>query len=305
MRLRTGTWHAASVPALAAMAVLPLLETASAQNVTPPKVTPPAVGALTFEVASVKVQTPLGRPGESLQGSLARIPFRTFRGGRFKAANATARWLILEAYGGEYRLREQVVGGPGWLDQDQFEIDAVVRVGESSGTDSAPPDAVLEMLRNLLQTRFKLRVTPQMREGPVYALVRARRDGRLGAGIRVSEKDCTGMEKDRDNGRNPRLECFPQYGDDGLRRVGNAMERFAEWLERRVGRTVINETGLSGPVDLFFPWSTASNFTDLNRIGADSELFTALEDVMGLRLESRRAPIPVLVVEHMERPTEN
>jgi uncharacterized protein (TIGR03435 family) len=83
------------------------------------------------------------------------------------------------------------------------------------------------------------------------------------------------------------------------------MERFVRWLESRVGRVVINETGLSGPVDLFFPWSTASNFTALNRVGPDSGLFTALEDVMGLKLESRRAQMPVLVVERIERPTEN
>jgi uncharacterized protein (TIGR03435 family) len=106
---------------------------------------------------------------------------------------------------------------------------------------------VLEMLRSLLQTRFKLRVRPETREGPVYALVRARADG----------------------------------------------------------RPVINETGLSGPVDLDIPRSASSNFTALSRIGVDSGLFTALEEVMGLKLESRRAPIPLLVVERIERLAEN
>lgn len=83
------------------------------------------------------------------------------------------------------------------------------------------------------------------------------------------------------------------------------MERFVSSLERRVGRPVVNETGLSGPVDLDIPLASSSHFTYLSRVDADSGLFTALEDIMGLRLESRRAPIPVLVVEHIERLAEN
>lgn len=300
MRPRARTWRAGTIPAIAVLAVLPLLETASAQNVTQR-----AVAGLTFEVASVKVQPPPNRPGASLQDLLARTPYMTFWGNRFRAENVTAAWLIREAYGGEYRLPEQVLGGPEWLDQDQFEVEAVARDVESLGIDSARPDAVLEMLRSLLQTRFKLRVKPETREGPVYALVRARGDGRLGEGISVSEEDCTELAEERNGERVARRECIPRFGGDGYRRVGHPMERFVQSLERRVGRLVLNETGLSGPVDLFFPSSTSENFLYRSRIGVDSGLFTALEEVMGLKLESRRAPIPVLVVEHIERPTEN
>jgi uncharacterized protein (TIGR03435 family) len=275
------------------------LETASAQSVTPSA--PPAV---TFEVASIKVQQPT-IPTRSLQGALASSPYATFRGTRFKAANATAAWLIREAHGRDYRLREQVVGGPEWLDEDRFEIDALALDVKPAPIDAPMPDAVLERLRSLLQTRFKLGVRREMREGPVYALVRARRDGRLGAGIKVSQEDCSELVKERDGERVPRRECFSQYSADGIRRIGTPMERFVQSLERRVGRVLINETGLSGPVDLFFPTSTGMAFTALNRVSVDSELFTALEDVMGLKLENRRAPIPVLVVEHIERPTEN
>lgn len=67
---------------------------------------------------------------------------------------------------------------------------------------------------------------------------------------------------------------------------------------------MINETCLSGPVDLNIPLAASGHFTALNRVDAHSGLFTALEEVMGLKLESRRAPIPVLVVEHIDRPTE-
>jgi len=274
--------------------------TASAQ-----KVTPPAVAALTFDVASVKRLPPLTGPGESLQDSVERTAFRTFRGERFRAGNATAAWLIREAYGEKYRLREQVLGGPEWLDEDRFEIDAVARDVKSPVIDSAPPDAVREMLRSLLQTRFALRVRPETREGSVYALVRARADGRLGPGLKVSAEDCTELEGQRNGERVARPECFPQYDRDRYRRIGQPMERFVESLERRVGRLVINETGLSGPIDLDVPASVSSNFTALNRVGVDSELFTVLTEVLGLKLESRRAPMPVLVVEHIERPAEN
>ena len=299
MRPRTITTVSRNLSAIAVFAVLPLLETASAQNVTQP-----AGAARTFEVPSIKVQ-PHDRPGESLQDSLARTQYMTFRGNRFRAANATAAWLIREAYGHDYRLREQILGGPEWLDQDRFEIDAVVRDVKPVEIDLAPPNAVLEMLRSLLQTRFKLRVRQDMREGSVYALVRARGDGRLGAGIRVSGVDCTELAEERNGERVAKRECIPQFGGDRFRRLGSPMESFVQSLERRVGRLVINETGLSGPVDLDVPSSAASNFTALNRAGPDSELFTALTEVLGLKLESRRAPIPVLVVEHIERPAEN
>lgn len=298
MRQRTRTGRSAHIPAIAVLAVLPLLETASAQNVTKP-----TVAALTFEVASIKVQPPLNRPGASLQDSLARIPYMTFRGDRLRAANATAAWLILQAYGDNYRLREQVLGGPEWLDQDRFEIDAVAEDVEP-GLDSAPP-AVLEMLRNLLQARLKLRVRPETRERPVYALVRARADGRLGPGISVSGKDCAELVEMRNGERVARVECMPPPGGDRYRRIGHPMDRFVQSLERRVGRPVINETGLFGPVDLDIPRSASSNFTALSRIGVDSGLFTALDEVMGLKLESRRAPIPVLVIEHIKRLDEN
>lgn len=301
MRSRTGIRRAGPRVAIAVLAVLPLVETVRAQDVTAP-----GVPVLAFDVASVRIQPLPSRPGLSLEDSLSRTPQMTFWGDRFRAANATAAFLILGAHGDEYRLREQILGGPEWLDRDRFEIDAVVRgVAPPSGMDSTPPAAVREMLRSLLHTRFTLRVRPETREGPVYALVRARRDGRLGAGISVSAQDCGQIAEERNGERIPRRECFPQWGSDRYRRPGHPIERFVQWLERRVGRPVINETGLSGPVDLDIPLSAAVHFTALNRIGVDSGLFTALEDVMGLKLESRRAPIRVLVVEHIERPGEN
>jgi uncharacterized protein (TIGR03435 family) len=169
MPLGTRTRHSAHIPAIAVLAALPLLETASAQNLTQP-----ARAALTFEVASIKVQPPPTRLGSSPQDSIERTPYTTFRGNRFRAANATAAWLIREAYGHDYRLREQVSGGPEWLDQDRFEIDAVARDAQPGGIDSVPTDAVLEMLRSLIQTRFKLRVRPETRDRPVgnrYAIM--------------------------------------------------------------------------------------------------------------------------------------
>ena len=228
----------------------------------------------------------------------------TFRGDRVRAANATVAWLILEAFGDRYRLREQVLGGPEWLDQDRFEIDAVGR-GAQPLADSAPPDEVLEMLRSLLHARFKLQVRPETREGPVYALVRARADGRLGTGISLSAVDCSELVEERNGERIPRRECIPPSGGDRYRRIGQPMDRFVQSLERRIGRPVINETGLFGTIDLDIPSSASSHFTALSRIDVDSGLFTALEEVMGLRLESRRAPVPVLVVEHIERLAEN
>jgi|SRR5687767_5180339 len=181
-KIRPGVTGASAV---AFLAVLSLVQPASARNgAQSPNATP------TFEVASVRVQPQESAAG-GIAGMLAQLSSVRFEGNRFRVVNMTAARLILEAYGPEYRQRDQIEGGPGWLDQERFQIEALAPAMESPRTGSAVPEAVRGMLRNLLETRFNLRVSRETRERPVYTLVRARTDGRLGEGIRASKEDCS------------------------------------------------------------------------------------------------------------------
>jgi len=300
MPLKTRARRSGTIPAVTVLVVLATLDSVGARNGAQSRNPSP-----TFEVASIKRQRQ-DPPANGLFAALARYPYVTFKGGRFSAGNMTAAGLILEAYGRQYRHRDQIQGGPGWLDQEEFQIEALAPVVDSPPSGSAIPEPVIAMLRNLLETRFKLRVTREMRERPVYALVRARKD-RLGAGIRASRDDCPSMQA-RLGEAGFRKECIPQIRSGGIKMVGQPMEEFLRLLTVRVGRLIINETGLTGNVDVDLAWEVQppprgappGNFVALN-----SAIFAAVQDDLGLKLESRVTPVPVLVIEHLERPSEN
>jgi uncharacterized protein (TIGR03435 family) len=124
-----------------------------------------------FEVASVKPNTSGARASST----------HTLPGGRVTATNVTVRQLILGAYG----LRGlQLTGGPSWIDSDRFDIDA-------RAPENTPPEQVFPLVRALLADRFKLVVHTETREQPIYALVLARADKKLGPQLKESTLDCT------------------------------------------------------------------------------------------------------------------
>ena len=301
MPLKTSSRCSVTISAAAVLVMLPLLETSSAWNRTQSGNAP-----ATFDVASVRIERQ-ELPGAGLAGALAQYPYMTFQGNRFSAGNMTAASLILAAYGREYRHRDQIQGGPGWIDRDQFRIQALAPAVASSRSGSTVPETVLAMLRNLLETRFKLRVTREVRERPVYALVRARKDARLGDGIRVSKDDCRSMQA-RLGEPGFRKECIPQIRSGGITLVGQPMDEFLRLLTIRVGRLVINETGLTGNVDVNLAWEVVAPRRDEppgDFVALNSAIFAAVQEDLGLKLESRDTPIPVLVIDHIERPSED
>ena len=162
---------------IAAALLAPAGSTASGQS------PPSSAGAErpAFEVASVR-QNKAGT-GQSQR----RLP-----GGRFTATNMTLRALIRLAYGNAslFRPDEQIVGGPGWIDGDRFDIEA------KAAAEFVPdPDGVtrqhLAMLRTLLEDRFRLAARMEKQELPIYALVMARKDGALGPDLQRSTLDCS------------------------------------------------------------------------------------------------------------------
>jgi uncharacterized protein (TIGR03435 family) len=273
----------------------------------------PAIDAagLSFEVASVK-------PNKSGEAQLAGIMFPP--GGRFMARNATLRELILAAYGEAIPLHDsQIVGGPVWVNSDRFDIDAKAASEPPPGA-VGPPPLMFAMLRTLLRERFKLSAHLQTREMPIYALVMARSDGRLGPQLRQSDVDCDAVRATRARGGPPQPPaageaplCGSIAGPGRLTARAATLVALAGWyLSGIANRIVIDRTGLTGVFDWTLEWSPEALPQPLRASGAPPtppgdpngpSIFTALQEQLGLKLESARGPVDVLVIDSVQQPT--
>jgi len=269
-----------------ATAVVPALMRAQAPQPSEPK--SPA-----FEVASVKPNT--ARTG---------VRWSRFPGDRFVATNVPLRDLILIAYGeaGQIRPDNQVSSGPSWIDVDRFDVSA--KVGANSPNTVAQKQ---RMLRTLLADRFKLTAHTETRELPIYALVMARRDGTLGPRLRHADLECEAIEGSQP-GRRDR--CILYALPSGKLMVrGQSMKSLANAFTMLLDRTVEDRTGLTGGVDAdadFNPEGLpgmAQVSPDERRLNDAPPFFTALQEQLGLKLDSTKGPVDVLVIDHVERPT--
>jgi uncharacterized protein (TIGR03435 family) len=226
----------------------------------------------------------------------------------------TLRRLMNYAYDIDTRRHDPAIeGGPEWMDKELF---AVVAKG--------PPDLTLlqarRMLRTLLRERFNLTMRVEKRERPVYALLVARQDGRLGPGLKPSLTDCSAysdtlartgrgvLATEAAKGATCGLRSGGGFGPGRLGIRGTATIReIIPPLSRSpdVDRKIVDHTGLIGTFDIDFTWAPA-------RIGVNAvhpedvvSVFTALQEQLALKLESRRAPLDVVVIESVERPTPN
>ena len=262
---------------------------------------PPAASAPAFEVASVK-------PNKSND---ARASFGGRQGGQVVVVNNTLRNMIRNAY----QLQEyQIVGGPDWLNDDRFDITA-------KAADSATlPLQLLAMVQTLLADRFKLRVHRETREVPVYALVMAREDRRLGPRLQKAAADCEALIAALGRGGAPPPSAPPgERPPCGIRQVpgrmmagGSLLSDVGRNLAPSTGRLVIDRTGLTGRFDLDLEW-TPDQMPPPPAPGAPPSvlplppadgpsLFAAIQEQLGLKLEPTRGPVEVLVIDSAERP---
>jgi uncharacterized protein (TIGR03435 family) len=234
----------------------------------------------TFDAASVKRSA----SGRTDGGVGLRPP------NRYVASNVLLRTIVTHAY----RLKRfQVIGGPDWIDGERFDIDARAPQGTVSEED------LFQMVQALLGDRFKLAAHQEMRELPIYRLVEARSDGRLGPNIKESSLDCAVADSACGLGST----AFNNGGGE-LSAKGKTLDDLATALGGMLDRAVVNGTRLTGQYAMELKWGA-----DGLRGGASASdlppLFTALQDDLGLRLEPGRGPVDVLVIDHIERPSEN
>lgn len=264
----------------------------------------------TFEVASVRENT-----SGSNQVSIGIEP-----GGRFGAHNLPLVTLIRSAY----RLQDsQLVAAPDWIETTRYDIAAKADRDLSRSSPIGPPSTGMLMLQSLLEERFKLKVHSEVRDIPIYALVTARSPARPGPNLTRSNIDCQSVG---DAGR--KTPPPPKQGEQGWPQCGTHMSfgeirgrarpmtLLASMLAQIVRRNVIDRTGLSGAFDFDLRWTpdtlparppgAADQPIRVNGVEIDPNgpsIFTAVQEQLGLKLESTRGPVDVLVIDHIERPT--
>jgi uncharacterized protein (TIGR03435 family) len=259
-----------------------------------------------FDVASVRANR-----SEQTENSIQLLP-----NGRFVATNSTLRSLILRAY----KLHDsQLINAPEWIDRERFDIDARVATPPRDG-----PEALIPMLRTLLSERFGLRSHTEPRPIPAYVLTRAR-EGRLGPQIRPTEADCSGQRvPTQEEIRAAVRDGWPPCGmvfvvnfttrtpagsavEMRFRRSATTIDDLAAAFPNAVGRPVVNRTGLEGRYDVeysYAPQPADPGVTSAFRPDTPG-LLAAVEEQLGLKLEAERTEVPVLVIDAVERPSEN
>jgi bla regulator protein BlaR1 len=214
-------------------------------------------------------------------------------GGRFIATNVTLQECIQMAYHvADYRL----TGGPSWLNSERYDI-------EAKAEHAVPKEQLMPMLQALLADRFKLAFHWETKERPGYALI----VGKNGPKLHEAASDHTSI-----SGRRGQLTGR-----------GMSMSQLADALSRQLGQTVLDKTGLRGAFDLTLEWTPDENQTHIfamqKGVGDGREeaqapstaepsgpsIFTALQEQLGLKLESGKVPTQIFMIDHADKPSAN
>lgn len=277
-------WHKLKIVTVILVGISPLTRTQSIS--TRPE----------FEVASVKVATGCQN---------GPVPQEPFRPGRLQFACMSLDAMIQFAYGtfanGTSRTPEAVptAGLPDWDRSERFAVDAKAPEGTRVEMMAGP------MLRALLEDRFKLTVHREVRQVPVYALSFGKESSEL---RHTKEGGCVPLDPSHP----------PQNASDGPHICGNRSRRqspdgtysfdfygmrpaeICRFIERVVDRPVIDKTGLAGRFDFHLLFSVEDRYSSLA-----PDIFSAVKAQLGLKLASQRGPVEFLVIDHVERPSDN
>ena len=276
----TGTWTQGPDP-LPLVLTRATVETAWTIPPPTPKLPPMAANANpSFEVATIKPSKP-DEPGKAF----------LVKGRRFSTINSTLGDLISFAYGVQAK---QVIGAPPWVETDKFDITATPD-GEGEPNDRQWKG----MLQKLITDRYKLAIHRDKKELSVYVLS----VGKGGPKLTKSDGDPNGL---------PGL-FFRGLGDLNVR--NGTMDDFAQLMQGAVlDRPIVDQTALAGRYNFTLKWTPDdSQFGGFgvkipppkDAANAPPPLYTAIQEQIGLKLEATKAPAEVLVVDHVEKPSEN
>jgi uncharacterized protein (TIGR03435 family) len=276
----TGTWTQGPKPLALNLAHVKEEAAWEIPKPPPPPKRMPADADPVFEVATIKPSEP-NRPGRAF----------SIRGSEVITVNTTVRDLMVFAYGVHNR---QIIGGPGWVETDKYDLNGKPEGGLPNNNQFRV------MIQKLLADRFELAFHHEKRELTVYALTIGKNGPKL--------------TKNESGGPNPAL-FFRGLGDLPGRNA--TMEEFASVMQGAVlDRPVVDQTGLKGRFDFQLQWTPdETQFLSLRGPGplpsppegaeTQPDLFTAIQQQLGLKLESTKAQTDVLVIDKVERPSEN
>jgi uncharacterized protein (TIGR03435 family) len=240
-----------------------------------------------FEVAAIK----LNQSGSGSSDS-------NTNNGRFTASNITLKSLM--AYQAYAIPANRILDGPKWLGSTHFDIQAKMEDDQAEHLQALTRDQRrLEtqiIFQQFLADRFHLVVHWETRELPVYALIVGKKGSQL-----QPTKDSTGGTSISSNGSR----SSSQFTAKGvtLPDLATAMTRE---LSGELGRDIVDKTGIEGKYDLTLKWSRDALSTEgVSTSETFPSLFTAIQEQLGLRLDPRKAPVRVLVVDHAELPSGN
>jgi uncharacterized protein (TIGR03435 family) len=240
-----------------------------------------------FEVASIRPSKPD-----------TRSTFGIGNGGG-GGTNVTLKTLIAFAYGLQ---QYQILDGPGWMSSDHFDIEA------RAADPKTPPDRLLLMLQSLFADRFKLVVHRESKLSNVYDLLVAKGGPKINLSTAQTSPGVNGPSPPSDPNRGA-----IRLGAGSM--IGNAapISEFVSLLSQRLDRTVIDKTNLTGRFDIRLQWAPEVGENPLSPTGdplpispADAPaVFVAIQEQLGLRLKSGKELVEFLIVDHVEKPSEN
>jgi bla regulator protein blaR1 len=261
-----------------------------------------------FEVASIKPN----RAGDMRIGIMIRP-------GRFTTTGATTKLLIGYAYNAK---DFQISGGPSWINSDKYDIDAKEEDSVVAELEKLPPeqraDQIRLMVRSLLADRFKLTLSHETKELPVYALVVAKNGPKLHE-TKPEDTYPNGTKNPDGSVQHPGMGMM-RFGGGQLTGQGVPIENLVHMLSQQLGRDVLDQTGLKGKYDFTLQWTPDQSQRGMfggpkgGAPGPDSppppdpngpSIFTALQEQLGLKLESTKGPVEILIIDHVEKPSEN
>lgn len=289
-----------------------------------------ATAAAAAMSVALAAQTPSPEPLPGFEASIKRTQDTSgFMGMRMDPQGRTVtglplRQLIVQAYGIQ---PNQIIGGPDWLTSDRWDI-------QLRADAPVNPQQMNLLVQKMMAERFKLVVHRETRELPIFELRLARADGQPGPSLKPAAVDCGPQGRGRPGGPPPAAGapgpgaapgrgpaplagCRLMIAPGRAEASGQPLTALTNFLSNQLGRNVVDKTGLTGGFDYTLEWlpdqgrggvpfNPPPGAPPLPPINPDApSLPTALQEQLGLRLESTKGPVEVLVIDSVQQPTEN
>jgi len=210
-------------------------------------------------------------------------------------ANIALKRVLMAAYD----LKYWQIAGPDWLNTLPFDITARIPEG-------ATKDQSLAMMRNLLEERFRMTVHRETKELPVFALIKDKN-------LKLKPSDAAGDDNAiatvaKDEGKDgfpvlapgaPGIVVETRNGRARISAFHADLSKLADFLSTQLGRPVLDQTGITGAFDFAVYYRPQNAVAD--ETAADPEIFDALREQLGLRLDARKGPVEMLMIDHIEK----